>query len=86
MEFEKIRTTLASLGYYTSPKGTINLQVARRVSDEWPYIINGKDFFCRVSIHDGKFMVEEFTSQIPDEKFFESEAEVIAYIKEKFPL
>ncbi len=83
---DSIKQRLDSLGYYTSLNGDEYLMVARKVSDADPMIIKTEDFFCRVYTEGTQLMVADFRTQIPDDKYFDSEAQVIAYIKKQFPL
>ena len=86
MAIESIKDTLPSLGYLIIPYGDKYIHVVRKMSDDDPWIVEMEDYFCRVYFEEGKFRVAEFTSQIPDDKYFDSESEVIAYVKNKFPL
>jgi hypothetical protein len=85
MALISIKQPLDSLGYYTRNNSTY-LTVARKVSDDDPMIINSEDFFCRVYLEGTQLRLADFRAQIPDDKFFDSESQVIAFIKKQYPL
>jgi hypothetical protein len=86
MRLEGIKHTLDSLGYHTSLYGNEFLRVAKKTSEENPMIVNMEDFFGRVYMKKNQFMFLVFGPQIPDERYFDSESQVIAFIKKQFPL
>jgi hypothetical protein len=87
MSIDRIQHSLDSLGYHTF-LGGIYLTVARKANDEDSRLIDLGDIFCRVWIatEGNQFKVTIFGPQIPDDRFFDSESQVIAFIKKQFPL
>ena len=83
---ENIKQSLDFLGYYTNLYGSEHITVSRKVSDEDSRIIHLEDLFCRVFLEGDQLKVLIFGPQIPDERYFATEAQVIAFIKKQFPL
>lgn len=87
MSIDNIQQSLDSLGFYTR-LGGLYLSVARKASDIGPELIDLPDFFCMVwiPVDDMQFKLTIYGPQIPDERYFDTEAQVIAFIKKQFPL
>ena len=86
MTLDNIRRSLDAMWYYTHAYGDEYLTIARKVSAEHPWIIDGKDFFCRIYLEDDRFRIADFRAQIPDDKWFARGSQVIEHIKKQFPL
>jgi hypothetical protein len=84
MKLKDIQQKLNELGYFTWQSAYLN--VARKVSDEDPRIVEPQDFFCAITLEQNQIKLSEMRHQIIEWEYFESEAEVIAYVKDKYPL
>jgi peptidoglycan hydrolase-like protein with peptidoglycan-binding domain len=84
MKLKNIQQKLNELGYYTWQSAY--LYVVRKMSDEDPRIVEPKDFFCVITLEQNQIKLSEPRTQIIEWEYFDSEAEVIAYVKDKFPL
>jgi hypothetical protein len=85
MSIKKLQQRLDELGYHTYISISY-LNVARKVSDDDPRIIELNDYFCAIPLEGDQLKVSTLQSQIPDWVLFDSEVQVIAYIKKQFPL
>jgi hypothetical protein len=85
MFVENIKQRLDALGYFTHLSG-LYLDVARKVSDDDPRVISIHNFFCSIPVEGDQLKVMYNFGNMPDVAFFNTEMELIAFIKKQFPL
>jgi hypothetical protein len=84
MNLKNIQQKLNELGYCTWQSAYLN--VVRKMSDEHPRMVEHQDFFCAITLEQNQIKLSEMRYQIIEWEYFDSEAEVIAYVKKQFPL